>query len=204
MRKSTVFFTLFFLVAIFLFAASEAAAQDRPAQIKAEIQKHKAAIRALKDELRGIIGPPQEGASGDYYEDTGSYDTESYDTGVSEDYAVASYDSTGYAEGTPVSAEGAHVNPPGPKGGPGAGPRFKKGVNPPGAKGGPGAGPRFKKGNPPGPKGGPGKGKGLRGGGSHPSGKGGGGHPSGKKGGAKKGGSRGGGGRKGGGRGGRR
>ena len=46
-------------------------------------------------------------------------------------------------------------NPPGPKGGPGAG---KKG-NPPGPRGGPGAGSRFQEGNPLGPKGGPGAGE---------------------------------------------
>ena len=46
----------------------------------------------------------------------------------------------------PVYAQGKG-NLPGPKGGAGAGPGYKKG-NPPGPKGGPGAGPGYNQGNP--------------------------------------------------------
>ena len=52
----------------------------------------------------------------------------------------------------PAFAEQRGGNPPGPQGGPGAGPRY--GNNPPGQAGGPGT----SLGNPPGPQGGPGTG----------------------------------------------
>lgn len=65
------------------------------------------------------------------------------------------------ANGYPVTGNPAHLaprigyNPPGPAGGPGAGPVV---VNPPGPAGGPGAGPGAGPANPPGPAGGPGAG----------------------------------------------
>ncbi|MFH1505051.1 MAG: hypothetical protein ABIH08_06685 [Candidatus Omnitrophota bacterium] len=163
MRRLIVFLGVFSLVFL---GASTVKAQENPDAIKAKIRQHREALKSLEAQLHQVMGEvsqqsENQGGYGDSYEgDSGnSYlegaapESSSVQETPSEGQTLPQHHKPGMRR---PELEGG--NPPGPKGGPGAGQQgFKKG-NPPGPKGGPGAGQQgFKKGNPPGPKGGPGK-----------------------------------------------
>ncbi len=178
-------FILLCLALLAFLVSSSALAQKDPQAIKAEIERHRQAIKQLKEELRSMRA------------DAG-YNQEDLGESIEEGPTGEDYGSSAGAEEQGVGQQGlldkANVDRPWEKaadankdgvvdkteigqwkdrGGPGKGPRpegmppkrdFDK--NPPGPKGGPGAGGPKPKANPPGPKGG--QGAGPRGGGKGP------------------------------------
>ncbi|MFH1479146.1 MAG: hypothetical protein ABIG92_05175 [Candidatus Omnitrophota bacterium] len=225
--KKILSIALVFLVAMF-FIVPSGFTQDGMEQLKAENQKLKQVIRDLERKLQSMdqSGYGQGGSEEASYStgNEGSY-SEGY-TGeageVSQDMPPKSIVDRPWEKKADINQDGVvdqtemgqwkdrsqgRGNPPGPQGGPGAGPRFEgqgnppgpaggpgkgprpEGINPPGPKGGPGAGQKFEgRSNPPGPKGGPGKGPRFEGKGNPPEPKGGPGrgNPPGLKGGKKR------------------